>query len=125
MIVGRVNSDLEAQIGLTVRGPSGREARIIAVIDTGFSGYLTLPSAEIRTLGLNYDRDALVVLADGSSMICDIYLGTIVWDHRHLSIPIDEAETTPLVGTALLQEYELTVPFRSGQKIVLRKLKKP
>jgi len=41
MITGQVNSDLEPVIGLTVLGLHGEAREIEAVIDTGFSGYLT------------------------------------------------------------------------------------
>jgi predicted aspartyl protease len=52
MIVGVVNSDLEATLRLTVRGPNGQMRRIKAVIDTGFDGFLTLPSAIVADLAV-------------------------------------------------------------------------
>jgi predicted aspartyl protease len=44
VIAGMVNPDREAIICLPVRGPDEREQEIEAVIDTGFNGFLTLPS---------------------------------------------------------------------------------
>ena len=44
MIQGAVNAAYEAVIPLTVQGPAGQTQDIEAVIDTGFSGFLTLPS---------------------------------------------------------------------------------
>ena len=50
MITGLVKFD-EARIRLIVKGRQGREQEIDAVIDSGFSGALTLPPALIATLG--------------------------------------------------------------------------
>jgi predicted aspartyl protease len=47
MIVGAVNAWREAVIRLPLRGPRGQEQEIELVLDTGFSGSLTLPPALI------------------------------------------------------------------------------
>lgn len=45
MITGQVSSKREAVISLTVSGSQGETREIEAVIDTGYSSYLTLPAA--------------------------------------------------------------------------------
>ena len=52
MIEGKVNERLEAAIALTVGGAPGSESRVDAVIDTGYSGQLTLPPRLDAGLGL-------------------------------------------------------------------------
>jgi len=52
MITGAVTSELEAQIQLAIRGASGREQILDAVIDTGFNGHLTLPPDVVAAFGL-------------------------------------------------------------------------
>ena len=42
MMVGVVQSDLEAVISIAVIEPSGRHQVVEAVIDTGYNGFLTL-----------------------------------------------------------------------------------
>ena len=42
VIEGAVNAAQEAVVGLRVRGPSGRTRDVRAVVDTGFSRFLTL-----------------------------------------------------------------------------------
>ena len=54
MIEGAVNADREAVITLAVHGPSGRTREIEAVVDTGFSGFLTVTPALVMELGLDY-----------------------------------------------------------------------
>lgn len=56
MISGVVTGDRQAVIPLKVRGPTGQEQEIEAVIDTGFDGCLSLPSSVIVSLGLGMAR---------------------------------------------------------------------
>ncbi len=52
MMTGVVNANREATIRLVVIGPSGQQQEIEAIIDTGFTGFLTLPAVLIAALGL-------------------------------------------------------------------------
>ena len=54
MMMGNVNSRREAIIQLVVLGENNQKQDIKAVIDTGYTGFLTLPSAIITTLGLTW-----------------------------------------------------------------------
>jgi clan AA aspartic protease len=122
MITGVVNTHLEATIQLTLRGPKGQTQKVDVVIDTGFDGWLSLPPAFITHLGLSWHRRGRAILADGSESVFDIYAGGVMWDRRIQAIPIDEADTTPLVGTALLAKYELIAAFRPGGKVTIKRL---
>lgn len=51
MIQGEVNDAYEAVISLTVQGPLGQATEVEAVIDTGFTGFLSLPTALVTELG--------------------------------------------------------------------------
>jgi predicted aspartyl protease len=68
MITGVVTPFYEATIRLIMRGLSGQEQEIEAVIDTGFDGALTLPLADITVLGLPWRRRGRALLADGSEV---------------------------------------------------------
>ena len=64
MITGVVNSNREAIIRLVVAGPRGQQQDIEAIIDTGFTGFLTLPPALVAALGLPWlSRQRTVSLA--------------------------------------------------------------
>lgn len=52
MITGVVNARYEATIRLSVRDVHGQVQQIEAILDTGFSGSLTLPPATIHSLDL-------------------------------------------------------------------------
>lgn len=123
MIIGVVTANREAVIRLTVRGPdAGPGRRLRAVIDTGFDGWLSLPPTLVSSLGLPWRRRSRALLADGSDSIFDIYEGTVVWDRRRRRIPVDEADSTPLVGMALLEGYELRMQVRNRGKVTIKPL---
>ncbi len=123
MITGTVTVDREPVIRLTVRGPGGQARRVKAVIDTGFDGWLTLPPSLITWLGLPWRRRGLARLADGSAIAFDVYEGTVVWHRRRRRLPVDEADTTPLVGMALLEGSELNAQVRVGGRVTIKPLR--
>jgi clan AA aspartic protease len=121
MITGVVRSD-EARIRLKIRGPRGHEREIEAVVDTGYTGLLTLPPALIAGLRLRWESVDRGMLADGSECAFDVYRGVVVWDHRARRVLIVEADADPLVGMALLAGYELKMRVRSGGKVTIKRL---
>ena len=62
MITGVVTDDRQPVIHLLVRGPAGQEQEIEAIIDTGFDGWLSLPSSLITRLGLVWHRRGRALL---------------------------------------------------------------
>jgi predicted aspartyl protease len=65
MIVGIVQGR-EALIRLTIRGFRGRLQEIEAVVDSGYTGWLTLPPGTIASLNLRWQSFGRGILADGS-----------------------------------------------------------
>jgi clan AA aspartic protease len=122
MISGIVTPEREAVIPLIARGPEGQEEQIAAVIDTGFDGSLSLPSAIIARLGLEWLRRGLALLADGSESTFDIYDAMVIWDGRPLRIAVDAADMIPLVGMSLLDGHELTIQVRTDGEVTIRLL---
>lgn len=109
MIEGRVNANGEATINLILYGYAGEEQTVEAIIDTGFTGYLSLPAALIDRLGLSWLGRAQALLADGSLHVFDMYIGTVMWNGQHRTIEVDEADTDPLAGMGLLRGHSLRV----------------
>ena len=117
MITGVVTPQREAIVHLAVHDRDGRAHEVEAIIDTGFDGSLTLPPSVIAALGLTWRRRGRVLLADGSDSVCDILEATVIWDGRLRRVPVDAADTVPLIGMSLLYGYELIMRVTDGGDI--------
>ena len=122
MMMGSVNSRREAIIQFIVLGKNHQRQAIKAVIDTGYSGFLTLPSAIITTLGLTWYMQEEGILGDGSLCMFNVFEATVIWDGQIKSIEINESETDPLVGMGLLDGYELNIQGFAGGLVTIKPL---
>ncbi len=120
MIEGVVNADHEAVVTIPLRGSAGQEQEIEAAVDTGFNGYLTLPSAFVAELGLTLLGNVQAELANGSWDDFDVYGVSVLWDGQPRYVPADEADATPLVGMALLDSHTLYVEVEDGGRVVIQ-----
>ncbi len=107
---GRVASDgSEPRITLRVRDASGRDRPIEAVIDTGFTGEITLPPEAVESLSLGFQGDGTGTLADGSVESFEIYRAVLLW-HGVPRLSLAYAVPgEPLIGMGLLRDSELRV----------------
>ena len=109
MILGNVNTSREAIIQLAVLGENKQKQGIRAIIDTGYTGYLTLPSTVIKNLGLTWYMQQEGILGDGSLCMFNVYEASVIWDGQIRSVEINESEADPLVGMGLLEGFELKI----------------
>lgn len=121
MIIGTIDGR-EARIPLTLRGPQSREQAVEAVIDTGFTASLSLPPAQIAALGLTWQGIGRGTLADGSECLFDVYEVDAIWDGEPRRLLVDEADTDPLVGMALLNGYELKMSVVPQGRVEITRL---
>lgn len=121
MISGRVTNRREAVVPLIFLTSSGHE-EMLAVIDTGFNGWLTLPAETIAAWGLEWDARGRAVLADGTEITFDRYRALLVWDGQPLAIYVASADSAPLLGMSLLEGYELNIQARVGGSVTITKL---
>lgn len=117
MIRGSVNARLEAVIQLRVRGPTGAEFDCDAVIDTGFTSSLTLPSTAVTALGLVRHSGGSVVLGDGSIRSFDMYAAEVEWDGTWRPVLVSAVGDEVLVGMRLLARHELRVAVVPGGSV--------
>ena len=122
MMIGNVNSRREAIIQFAVLGENNQRQAIKAVIDTGYTGFLTLSSAIITKLGLTWYMQEEGILGDGSLCIFNVFEATVIWDGQLKSIEINESETDPLVGMGLLEGYELNIQGFAGGLVTIKAL---
>jgi len=111
---GTVDARLEAVLRLRVRGPAGAEAEIDAVVDTGYTGSLTLPASVVASLGLARRSGGRAVLADGSSRRFDTFAAEVGWGGSWRGVVASALGDEPLVGMGLLAGHELRVEVVAG-----------
>jgi clan AA aspartic protease len=122
MMHGIVDRNCEATIRLVVGNVDSQRQVIDAVIDTGFTGFITLPLAVITSLDLKlYGREE-GTLGDGSSCIFDVYTGLVIWDGELRRIDVNASETTPLVGMSLLYGYRMQLDAIEGGSVTIQSL---
>lgn len=121
MIIGTIRSNA-ARVRMKLLGSGGREQEVEAVIDTGFTGMLTLPSAVIAAMGLRFRAMDQAMLADGSTCFFRTFQGKVNWDGKIRTILVAEANADPLLGMKLLRGHELKVQVRNRGKVTIRRL---
>ena len=75
MIVGAVNAYREALVPLKIFGSQGQEQEVEAIVDTGFTGTLALPTPLILRLDLSFRGRGRALMADGTESLFDVYEG--------------------------------------------------
>jgi predicted aspartyl protease len=77
----------------------------------------------IASLGLRWQSFGRGILADGSECLFDVYEAEVEWDRKVVRILVDEADTDPLIGMALLNGYELKIQVRARGKVSIKRLR--
>ena len=123
-MTGVVTARREAVLRLQVLGAasSGQTLEVEAVIDTGFTGYLTLPGVLISQLALRLHGTREAVLGDGSRVMLDIYRGRVLWDGQPRDVQALAAEGGALVGMSLLYGHELRLSVIDGGIVTIQAL---
>jgi clan AA aspartic protease len=124
MITGIVNDEFEPIISILLYDSEGNIYTQDAIVDTGFNGWLSLPPDLISQLNLKWKRRGRAILGDGSECVFNVYEAVLVWDGNLLTIPIDEADSEPLVGMSLMEGYQLMVQVFEGGRVELSKINK-
>jgi len=107
MISGQVNEFLEAVVPITIRDVHGHEHVIDAIVDTGFSGSLTLPPQTITQLVLPWRSRGSAMLADGSFDQFDNHTAIVTWNGQAVEILVEAVAIEPLIEMRLLAGHEL------------------
>jgi clan AA aspartic protease len=120
MIHGIINDHVEAVVRIRIRGPVGKERVIDAVLDTGFSGSLTLPKSIAMTLGLRRAGRGSALLANGKIEEFDVYEAWIDWDGQEKRVEVDAAEVESLLGMALLEGHDVRMRVLAGGEVAIQ-----
>ena len=121
MMLGTVTR-LQATLPVLFRLPDRRDIVLEFVVDTGFSGFLTLPPAAVAAMGLDYLEEVPATLADDSAVTLRAHSATIIWHDREQKVSVFATGARTLVGTALLAGSELSVQFIEDGAVTIDQL---
>jgi len=119
---GTMSPQLEAVLRLRFRGPAGVAGAVDAVVDTGFSGFVTLPVAVIAGFGLPRLSGGQATLADGSMRRFDTFTAELEWGGVWRVVVVWALGDEPLVGMLLLADCELRMQVRDGGDVTVEPL---
>lgn len=112
MIAGTVQN-LEPTVPIRVRGDS-MSIDVNAVVDTGFTGELTLPLELVEDLDLEFDAEMTAMLADGTLVQTVSYFGIVEWNGVDRSITVMAGEGDILLGMMLMRGHNLFIEVAEG-----------
>ncbi|MDF2387629.1 clan AA aspartic protease [Nostoc ellipsosporum NOK] len=106
-------------VNIIFRLPNQLDFSIEFVIDTGFTEFLSLPSAAVSLLGFPFLYDTYANLADNSNVILPVHQATIIWNGEEREVNVLATGRLPLLGTALLDEHELVIQFTENGLVTI------
>lgn len=109
--------DLNGRALLTVEVRAAQDAPALpleAWIDTGFTGELVMPRAQIQRLNLKRGLIVQAVLGDGRKSRMDSFAAWIDWfgELREVEVIASEDQST-LLGVGLMLNHRLVVDYRT------------
>lgn len=116
MVTGLVSANVEAFVRLQVSGPAGQQ-QVDGIIDTGYTGSLSLPSPQVAMLGLRWICRDEGILADGSVAFFDVYEATVMWDGHARTVETEAIGTHPLIGMDMLRGHDLQIRVLPGGQV--------
>ena len=121
MIRGRATARREIEVPVSIYDGAGRLLPINAVLDTGFTGDLSLQLATIQRLGLPFKERLRFSTATGQVHTMNTYTATIIWDQSRREIVVVEAEArgAPLIGVNLIWNSRVTIDARDGGLVTI------
>ena len=123
---GRVADDGgEAVLSVFVSDPGrgGTRTDVRAILDTGFTGHLTLPAETVGTLALPELGSEELMLADGSTEIATVHRATVEWHGRSRTVPALAVGGEPLLGMAMLAGSRLRMDATPGGDVLVEELR--
>ncbi|MBC8101283.1 MAG: clan AA aspartic protease [Cytophagales bacterium] len=120
MIQGEVNAAREATVSLALHPASdGLPLIIVAILDTGFSGYISLQPQQINTLKLPPVNRRSFFLADNQEVDFATYAAIIAWDGIDRGVVAIESNGPPTIGMGLLYSSRLMIDVIDGGEVII------
>ena len=109
----------EPRLPINVMDINGEPVPIDCVVDTGFTGFLALPSEIVFDLGLRWIQDTDLMLADGRSVASSLYAATAIWHGASRRVPVHCISGRPALGMSLLWRSDIEIAVRAGGRVLV------
>ena len=125
MIRGRVipvadgGPGLEARIDIGIAGSNSIFQTVAVVVDTGYSGALTLPEPIAHELGLRSTQRRHVTLANGQTEQVGACAARLLWNGQPIDVLAHLMGDKPMIGTTLLAHCRLTIDWWDGGDVIV------
>jgi predicted aspartyl protease len=119
MIRGAVNALLDPSVTLSLLDIADSPLRLDAAIDSGFSGFLALPTAVLVTLGHPAVAGGVIQMADGSWVPGNYYYVRLEWDGSVRTVQAIEIAGNALLGMKFLWGYRVTFDAVVGGEVTI------
>jgi clan AA aspartic protease len=123
MMFGVVSHNCEAIIKVAVGRIGLPKITVDAVIDTGFTSFLSLPLSVITELDLTWHYRDFGTLGDGSEVVFELYKAAVIWDGQNKVIDVVASDADPLVGMGLLYGFKLQVEAVEGGRVTIEAMR--
>jgi clan AA aspartic protease len=118
-IQGEVTPYHDAVVTVVVRGRDGDRIEVPAVVDTGFTGHLSLSQELIDSLSLTFEGWTEVELADGEGARLPVYSADAEWIGAIRGIPVLSSGGACLLGMAMMYGHELRIQVLDGGAVTI------
>ncbi|MDJ1182539.1 hypothetical protein [Roseofilum casamattae] len=122
MMFGVVNNNCEAIVKIAVGRIGSPKITVDAVIDTGFTSFLSLPLSLIRELDLPWYYRDIGTLGDGSEVVFEIYKAAAIWDGQNRIVDVAASDADPLVGMSFFYGFKLQIEAVEGGRVIIEAL---
>ena len=123
MISGRVERNelggLEPRLVVSIMDAGGELRQFEVVLDTGFTGWLMLPEADINRLGLVIEGRHQGILASGNEEEFEYYETSVSWHGRLHEVEVFQSIDQPLLGMELLEGSRVAVDAWDGGDVII------
>jgi clan AA aspartic protease len=109
------------RVALTVSGEDN-STEVEFVVDTGFTSYLAMPDAVLRSIGAITQGVSIVSMADGTYRRCPLYAVTVDWGDEERPVEAMALEDEPILGNRMMLGLYLQVEVKEGGSVVLEEL---
>ena len=122
MIRGRVSESQQALVSIDIVDDRSLYQSVEVILDTGFTGYLTLPTGLIDRLGLLSVGQRTFELANGDLFEFEACLASVSWQGSQRDVLVLKSDSAPLLGMTLLWGSRIIIDASADGEVLIEDL---